>query len=179
MKFSVLDFFKFASRMPQIEQILVSTFKIFPGASPPPSPRRFPPFVSLAILGSVTFLFTGMMSGGTHVTCCIPVPPLVLNHVLCSHKHKHNECLFVSFCEVICLTEFRINVIVNDDLRRAMTRLKSNEVYMVLFVSMISFSCEWSSLLWHSFTRAVCVCVYGVYICVCMVCVCVCICVCM
>ena len=28
---SVLDFFKFASRMPQIAQILVSTFKIFRG----------------------------------------------------------------------------------------------------------------------------------------------------
>ena len=29
MNFSVLHFFKFASRMPQIEQILVLTFKIF------------------------------------------------------------------------------------------------------------------------------------------------------
>ena len=28
MNFSMLDFFKFASRMPQIAQILVSTFKI-------------------------------------------------------------------------------------------------------------------------------------------------------
>ena len=32
---SVLDFFKFASRMPQIAQILVSTFKIFRGGMPP------------------------------------------------------------------------------------------------------------------------------------------------
>ena len=31
MNFRVLDFFKFASRMPQIAQILVSTFKIFSG----------------------------------------------------------------------------------------------------------------------------------------------------
>ena len=31
MNFSVLHFFKFASRMPQIAQILVSTFKIFGG----------------------------------------------------------------------------------------------------------------------------------------------------
>ena len=31
MNFSVLDFFKCASRNPQIAQILVSTFKIFPG----------------------------------------------------------------------------------------------------------------------------------------------------
>ena len=31
IKISVLDFFKFASRMPQIAQILVSTFKIFRG----------------------------------------------------------------------------------------------------------------------------------------------------
>ena len=31
MKFSVLNFFKFASRMPQIAQILVSTFKMFRG----------------------------------------------------------------------------------------------------------------------------------------------------
>ena len=29
INFSVLDFFKFASRMPEIAQILVSTFKIF------------------------------------------------------------------------------------------------------------------------------------------------------
>ena len=29
MNFSVLDFFKFATRMPQTAQILVSTFKIF------------------------------------------------------------------------------------------------------------------------------------------------------
>ena len=29
MNFSVLDFFKFASRMHQIAQILVSTFKVF------------------------------------------------------------------------------------------------------------------------------------------------------
>ena len=31
MNFSVLDFFIFASRMPQIAHILVSTFKIFWG----------------------------------------------------------------------------------------------------------------------------------------------------
>ena len=31
MNFGVLHFFKFASRMPQIAQILVSTFKIFWG----------------------------------------------------------------------------------------------------------------------------------------------------
>ena len=31
MNFSVLDFFEFASRMPQTAQILVSTFKIFQG----------------------------------------------------------------------------------------------------------------------------------------------------
>ena len=40
MNISVLDFFKFASRMPQIAQILVSTFKTFLGvgghASRPP-----------------------------------------------------------------------------------------------------------------------------------------------
>ena len=33
MNFSVLHFFKFASRMPQIAQILVSTFKIFQGGA--------------------------------------------------------------------------------------------------------------------------------------------------
>ena len=40
MNISVLDFFKFASRMPQIVQILVSTFKIFQGGSgmPPGHP---------------------------------------------------------------------------------------------------------------------------------------------
>ena len=41
MNFSVLDFFKFASRMPQTAQILVSTFKIFRGSMPPDSPRYF------------------------------------------------------------------------------------------------------------------------------------------
>ena len=38
MNFSVLDFFKFASRMPQIAQILVSTFKNFPGEHAPGLP---------------------------------------------------------------------------------------------------------------------------------------------
>ena len=41
----VLDFFKFASRMPQIAQILVSTFKIFRGSMPPDPPRNFLFFV--------------------------------------------------------------------------------------------------------------------------------------
>ena len=42
MNFSVLHFFKFASRMPQIAQILVSTFKIFweEGGGHAPDPRR-------------------------------------------------------------------------------------------------------------------------------------------
>ena len=31
MNFSVVDFFRFAPRMPQIAQILVSTLNIFPG----------------------------------------------------------------------------------------------------------------------------------------------------
>ena len=34
MNFSVLYFFKFAPRMPQIAQILVLTFKIFQGSMP-------------------------------------------------------------------------------------------------------------------------------------------------
>ena len=34
MNFGVLDFFKFAPRMPQIAQILVSTFNIFRGSMP-------------------------------------------------------------------------------------------------------------------------------------------------
>ena len=41
MNISVLDFFKFASGMPQIAQILVSTFKIFWGSMPPDPPRNF------------------------------------------------------------------------------------------------------------------------------------------
>ena len=48
MNFSVLDFFKVASRMPQTAQILVSTFKIFPGGRgdmPPEPPRYFPFFL--------------------------------------------------------------------------------------------------------------------------------------
>ena len=41
MNFSVLNFFKFASRMLQIAQILVSTFKSFPGGHAPGPPRYF------------------------------------------------------------------------------------------------------------------------------------------
>ena len=41
MNISVLDFFKFASRMPQIAQILVSTFKIFRGSMPLDPHRNF------------------------------------------------------------------------------------------------------------------------------------------
>ena len=40
MNFSVLHFFKFASRMPQIAQILVSTFKILRGRRGGHAPRR-------------------------------------------------------------------------------------------------------------------------------------------
>ena len=53
MNFSVLDFFKFASRMPHTAQIFVSTFKIFRGSMPPDPPRYFLFFFfffSLAIL---------------------------------------------------------------------------------------------------------------------------------
>ena len=38
MNFSVVDFFKFASRMSEIAQTLVSTFKIFPGGHAPEPP---------------------------------------------------------------------------------------------------------------------------------------------
>ena len=38
MNFSVLDFFKFAPRMPQIAPVLVSTFKVFQGSLPPDPP---------------------------------------------------------------------------------------------------------------------------------------------
>ena len=51
--FSVLDFFKFASRMPQTAQILVSAFKFFRGSMPPDLPTYFLFFLfffSLAIL---------------------------------------------------------------------------------------------------------------------------------
>ena len=48
MNISVLYFIKFASRMPQIAQILVSTFKIFGGSMPLEPPRNFL-FFSLAI----------------------------------------------------------------------------------------------------------------------------------
>ena len=63
MNFSVLHFFKFASRMPQIAQIFVLTFKIFRGRgegvggggggmpSDPP-PLEISPFFSSAIPGS-------------------------------------------------------------------------------------------------------------------------------
>ena len=46
MNFSILDFFKFTSRMPQISQILVSTFKIFQGSPHPPPPSPAPSFLT-------------------------------------------------------------------------------------------------------------------------------------
>ena len=49
MNFSVLDFLKFASTMPQIAQMLVSIFKIFWGRIPPNPPENFLFFFSLAI----------------------------------------------------------------------------------------------------------------------------------
>ena len=52
MNFSVLDFFKFAPRMPHIAQILVSTFKFLPGEHAPDHPRYFLFLFSLAIPGS-------------------------------------------------------------------------------------------------------------------------------
>ena len=50
MNFNVLDYSKFASRMPQIAQILVLTFKIFWGAYPR-TPKKYL-FSSLAIPAS-------------------------------------------------------------------------------------------------------------------------------
>ena len=56
MNFSVLHFFKFDSRMPQIAQILVSTFKNFLGGGGrgacPQIPHEMSSFFSLAIPGS-------------------------------------------------------------------------------------------------------------------------------
>ena len=48
MNFSVLDFFKFASRMPQTAQIFVWTFKIFRGSMPSDPPRYFLFFFSFS-----------------------------------------------------------------------------------------------------------------------------------
>ena len=60
MNFSVLQFFKLASRMPQIAQIIGSTFKIFrgeggggDGGALPRTPLEISSFLSLAIPGSV------------------------------------------------------------------------------------------------------------------------------
>ena len=44
MSISVLDFFKFASRMPQIAQILVFDFQNFPGEHAPGPTWKFPLF---------------------------------------------------------------------------------------------------------------------------------------
>ena len=52
MNFSELDFFKFVTRMPQITQILVSTFKNFPGEHAPGPPLDISSFFPLAIPGS-------------------------------------------------------------------------------------------------------------------------------
>ena len=54
MNFSVQDFFKFASRMPQIAQILVLTFKNFPGGACPRTPLDISSFFSVPMPGSVS-----------------------------------------------------------------------------------------------------------------------------
>ena len=61
MNFSVLDFFKFASRMPQTAQILVSTCKIFRGSMPSDPPRYF-----------LIFFFSSSQDLGTKI-------PILLN----------------------------------------------------------------------------------------------------
>ena len=70
MNFSVLDFFKFASRMPQFAQVNLNLQKFPSGGGggvvgeggkggmpsappPPPPPEKFPLFLSLLIPGSV------------------------------------------------------------------------------------------------------------------------------
>ena len=55
MNISVLDFIKFASRMPQIAQILVSTFKIFRGGMPLDPSGNCLFFFPWAIPGSVIY----------------------------------------------------------------------------------------------------------------------------
>ena len=49
MNFSVLDFFKFASRVTQSAHILVLTFKILQRSMPPDPPRYFLFFYFLVI----------------------------------------------------------------------------------------------------------------------------------
>ena len=73
MNFSVLEFFKFASRMPQIAQILVSTFKNFPGEhapGPPPPPPPLTYFLFFVCLLLFVFVFFFPLaipgSGGLH-----------------------------------------------------------------------------------------------------------------
>ena len=57
MFFSVLDFFKFASQLPQITQILALTFNIF-WKPPPPSPRNSPTnFLFFFSLANLHWLF--------------------------------------------------------------------------------------------------------------------------
>ena len=57
MNFIVLDFFKFASRMPQIAQILVSAFKFFSRGVCPRIPIDVSSFFSLAIPGFDSYIF--------------------------------------------------------------------------------------------------------------------------
>ena len=80
MNFSVLHFFKFASRMPQIAQVLISTFKIFwgeggGGGAIPPDPRRNFLFFSWAVPGSVScvrYLSEYMATGCVCMVCWVP-----------------------------------------------------------------------------------------------------------
>ena len=83
MNFSVLDFFKFASRMPQTAQILVSTFKIFRGSMPPDPPRYFLFFFPPVWV--IKFLFFSTLIQWLSFGCCryvekyaVPVPEYIL-----------------------------------------------------------------------------------------------------
>ena len=61
MNFSALDFFKFASRMPQIAQILVSTFKIVQESMPLDPTRYFLFFFSLAFQALVVQMYVSFL----------------------------------------------------------------------------------------------------------------------
>ena len=107
MNFSGLDFFKFASRMSQIAQILVSTFKIVRGWGMPRTPLEITSFFPLAIPGCVK---AGVGGGGGGDKPAVlggrvarvrahgePFPALVLRQRLITSQQK----LAASFLECV------------------------------------------------------------------------------
>ena len=117
MNFSVLDLFKFASRMPQIAQNLASTFKIFQG-SMPPDPLEYFLFFFLSNSRLCEHAERGWVHGKSHVCMCMVLSPfsswqilLLLSYSYCfivvwysQHTTFFLYCYYENIVHVLILT---------------------------------------------------------------------------